>query len=405
MDQTAPAGTRSDQPPGPRPDTVATGGTGHTGSSAVLVVDADPDNTQIRVLDRTDHLLYTRDVGPLPDAHTHFCDVLAGIGRRFDIAAVGHRFPTLPEPRAGLLVDDKTARQLADPADQGARYITPPSYGLVLARTQFFCPHVACSDSAFYQPLPDELTGYPLPAGWQARYQVRRRGFHGLTHRYAVRRATELVGRAASRRLVSCCLGPTSSVAAVRDGTPVDATLGYAPGDALLGADCGTMDAGALLHLAADDRVPPNALRQLLEQNAGLHALTGRDRSPLDLVADADAGDPDAQRALRTQQHQLAGAVAGLTASLGGLDTLAFTGPLGARNRWMRHDLARRLRYLGVQVDPARNDAIRGDTTLSGRNAAVQVLLIEPRADLGIVAAVREVLGMGTTPTHMGVAA
>ncbi len=403
MNQAARDEARSTQPTGPDPGSAAAGSTSR--ASAILAVDADPDNTRIRVLDPADHLLYTRDVGPLPDAHTHFCDVLAGIGRRFDISAVGHRFPTLPEPVAGLLIDDRTARQVADPADLGARYVTPPSYGLVLARTQFYCPHVACSDSAFYQPLPDELTGYPLPAGWQARYQVRRRGFHGLTHRHAVRRAAELVGRSASQRLVSCCLGPTSSVAAVRNGVPVDATLGYAPGDALLGADCGTMDAGALLHLAADDRVPPDALRQLLEQNAGLHALTGRNRSPLELAADADSGDLDARRAVQIQQHQLAAAVAGLTASLGGLDTLVFTGPLGTRNRWMRRDLARRLRYLGVQVDPVRNDATAGDATLSTRTAPVQVLLVEPRADLGIAAAVREVLGVRTAPTRPGVAA
>ncbi|MGA8114100.1 MAG: hypothetical protein WCA46_10605 [Actinocatenispora sp.] len=343
------------------------------------------------MVDRLDRLLFTRDLGPLPEAHTHFCDVLAGIYRRFPIDVVSHRFLTVPRHRAWLLVDDDIARQLADPTELGPSFVTPPSYGLVLARTQFDCPQIACSDTAFYDPMPEERTSYPLPASWGSRHDVRRRGFHGLSHEHVARRAGQILSGAAVTRLISCHIGPTSSVTALRSGVPVDTTLGFVPGDAMLGASSGGMDAGALLRLIIEDDVAPAALRHLLEENAGMAALAGRTRTLADLVADAESGDPDAHRAVDIHQHGLAAAIAGLTASLGGLDALVFTGPYGCRDPWLRSDLARRLRYLGVRIDPARNQALRGDLVLSDPGG-VAVAVVESRLDLRMVAEARQAL-------------
>lgn len=374
-------------------------------ADTVLTIEANSEGTLLRVLDRLDRLLFTRDVGPLPEAHTHFCDVLAGIQRRFPVDAVAHRFVTLPQNRSWLIVDDDIARELADPAALGPNLVTPPSYGLVLARTQFDTPHIACSDTAFYQSLPEERTSYPLPTSFAEHHQVRRRGFHGLSHEHVARRAGQMLNSTTAARVVSCHLGHTSSVTALRSGVPVDSTLGFLPGDGLLGAHCGGLDAGALLRLIVEDEVAPDALRHVLEEKAGTAALARRDRPLADLIADAEGGDRVAHRAVDIHQHHLAAAVAGLTASVGGLDALVFTGPYGCRLPWLRSDLARRLAYLGVRLDPARNQASRGDAVLSPAGSEVAAAVIESRPDLRMVSDARQAVRAMPHRSGRGVAA
>ena len=366
--------------------------------NTILIVDAEPDNTRIRVLNRIDELVFCRELGPLPETHDQYGRLLAGLAQRFGIAAVGHRFVTAL-PRAATVVDQALARRLARPGPLGPRFLVPASHALTVARSRLPVPHVVCSDTAYYAELPPFRTGYELPPAFAERHPIRRNGFHGLTHAYAVRRATELAGeltRAPVRRLVSCHLGPTSSAVAVLDGRPVDATLGFTPTDPLVGASGGPLDAGALLHLILEEGVPAAELRHLLAARSGLAAVWGRAAGLAELVLAARTGDVPARRAVDTHQHQLATAIAGLTVALAGLDALVFTGPLGHSDGWLRADLVRRLGYLGVTVDPARNADPGDDQVLSAAGGRVAVLVVRPRADLEIAREVREALDGST---------
>ena len=91
-------------------------------------------------------------------------------------------------------------------------------------------PQVACFDTAFHATLPPEARTYALPREWNERWHLRRYGFHGLSHAYAVRRAAEILGRPLEQlRIVSCHLGAGASLAAVRDGVSVDTTMEISP--------------------------------------------------------------------------------------------------------------------------------------------------------------------------------
>jgi acetate kinase len=362
--------------------------------NTILIVDAEPDNTRIRVLNRLDELVFCRQLGPLPETHDQFGRLLAGLAQRFPIAAVGHRFVTAL-PRAATVVDQALARRLARPGPLGPRHLLPASHALTVARARLAVPHVVCSDTAYYAGLPAFRTGYPLPASFAERHPLRRNGFHGLVHAYAARRAGELASWPV-RRLISCHLGPTSSAVAVLDGRPVDATLGFTPTDPLVGASGGPLDAGALLHLILEEQVPAAELRHLLAARSGLAAVWGRPAGLVELVLAARTGDAPARRAVDTHQHQLATAIAGLTVALAGLDALVFTGPLGHADGWLRADLGRRLAYLGITVDPARNADPAADRVLSAAGERVAVLVVPPRVDLEIAREVRAVLAPST---------
>jgi acetate kinase len=154
-------------------------------------------------------------------------------------------------------------------------------------------PAVACFDTTFHATLPPAARTYAVPAEWNVRYGLRRYGFHGLSHAYAVRRAAELVGRPLEDlRIVSCHLGAGASLAAVREGRSVDTTMGFTPlAGLVMNTRPGTLDPGLLLWLLQHGGVPVAELGDVLEHSAGLRGLSGTSGDLREVLAGRDAGD------------------------------------------------------------------------------------------------------------------
>ena len=254
-------------------------------------------------------------------------------------------------------------------------------------------PAIACFDTAFHATMPAAATTYALPSEWRKRWDLRRFGFHGLSHAYATRRANQLLGGAvASRRLVTCHLGAGASLAAVLDGRSVDTTMGFTPLDGLVMATrSGSVDPGLVLWLEEHVRMPPAELAATLEHRSGLLGLAGTAdmRAIIDRAA---AGEPDARLALDVYIHRLRAGIAAMAASLGGIDALVFTGGVGERAPVVRALAAEGLGFLGVALDPARNERGPDDREIGADDAAVRTLVIVAREDLQIVHEVRGVL-------------
>jgi acetate kinase len=227
---------------------------------------------------------------------------------------------------------------------------------------------------------------------------VRRYGFHGLSHAWAARRTADLAP--AARRVVSCHLGAGASLAAVLDGRSVDTTMGFTPLDGLVMATrSGSVDPGLLLWLEEHEGLRPQEVADALEHSSGLLALAGTADMREVLARD----DPDARLAIDVYLHSLARSIAAMTAALGGLDALVFTGGVGERAPAVRAGAAARLAHLGVAVDGARNDAVSlgdgadPDAEVSADGAAVRTLVVRSREDLEVAAGVEEALGTGTS--------
>jgi acetate kinase len=259
-------------------------------------------------------------------------------------------------------------------------------------------PAVACFDTAFHASLPAAASTYALPPEWRKRWDLRRFGFHGLSHAYATRRAAELLGRPVEGlRLVTCHLGAGASLAAVRDGHSVDTTMGFTPLEGLVMATrSGSVDPGLVLWLEEHVRMPPAELASTLEHRSGLQGLAGTADMRAILAAEA-AGDEEAALAVGVYLHRLRGLIASMTAALGGLDALVFTGGVGENAPDIRGRAAESLAFLGVAVDPAANEQGTGDRDVTAAGAAVRTLVIAAREDLEIVHEVRSVLA-GAAP-------
>jgi acetate kinase len=249
-------------------------------------------------------------------------------------------------------------------------------------------PAVACFDTAFHAGLPAAAATYALPAAWRERYGLRRYGFHGLSHAYASRRATALLGLGPDARLVTCHLGAGASLAAIRGGASVDTTMGFTPLEGIVMATrSGSVDPGLVLHLVRQGMAPED-VHDALEQESGLKGLAGTGDTRELLARDDDA----ARLALDVYVHRLAGAVAAMAVAAGGLDALVFTGGIGEHAPEVRARAAAGLDFVGVALDDAANRAAGADTEIGAPGAAVRTLVVEAREDLEIARGVRSAL-------------
>jgi acetate kinase len=254
-------------------------------------------------------------------------------------------------------------------------------------------PAFACFDTAFHATLPAAAATYALPVEWRDRWQLRRYGFHGLSHGWVARRAPELLGRAAEGlRIVSCHLGAGASVCAIKDGASVDTTMGFTPLEGLVMATrSGSVDPGMLLWLLEHEQLSTSQLADALEHRSGLLGLAG---SPdmREVVDRAGWGDASASLALEVYVHRLRAGIAAMAAALDGLDALVFTGGVGEHSVEVRALAARGLGFLGVELDEARNRGAVTDGELTGPGASVRTLVLTAREDLEIARQVRTLL-------------
>jgi acetate kinase len=254
-------------------------------------------------------------------------------------------------------------------------------------------PAVACLDTAFHAGIPAPAATYALPREWRERHGLRRYGFHGLSHAYAARRAAELLGAPGdSLRVVTCHLGAGASLAAVAGGRSVDTTMGFTPLEGLVMATrSGTVDPGLLLWLVQHGGHGIEEVADALEHRSGLLGIAGS-ADMREILARAQAGDEEATLARDVYVHRLRALIAAMTATLGGLDALVFTGGVGERSSAIRTAAVEGLGFLGIAVDPTRDAAADPDADVSADGAPVRTLVVRSREDLEMARQVRAVL-------------
>ncbi len=361
----------------------------------ILVVNAGSSSLKLRVLDRDDAVVASADL-PAPRGSTDAAAVAEAIRGLGEVDAVGHRIvhggTRFAQP---VVLDAEVEAKLRALTDLAPLH-QPKSLAAVDAVRAVLpdVPAVACFDTAFHATMPAAAATYALPPEWRKRWDLRRFGFHGLSHAYATRRTTELLREppASGWRLVTCHLGAGASLAAVLDGRSVDTTMGFTPLEGLVMATrSGSVDPGLVLWLAEHAGTPPAELAATLEHRSGLLGLAGT-ADMRTIIESAAAGEPDAQLALDVYVHRLRAGIAAMAASLGGLDALVFTGGVGERAPVVRALAAGGLGFLGVALDPARNDGGPEDREIGAPGTAVRTFVILAREDLQIAHEVRGVL-------------
>jgi acetate kinase len=238
-------------------------------------------------------------------------------------------------------------------------------------------PHVACFDTAFHRRLPELAQRLPLPERyWDA--GVRRYGFHGLSYEYVVGH----LGAELGARSIIAHLGSGASLVALRDGSPVDTTMSLTPGGGLVMATrTGDLDPGVVLHLLRLEGRPED-VALILERESGLLGISGR-TGDMRVLLDASARDRRARAAIDAFVTSVAKHVGALTAVLGGLDTLVFTGGIGAGSAEIRAAVAHRLGHLGVVLSGAENEGGAARISVPDSACTVRVVTTDEEAVVG----------------------
>lgn len=315
-------------------------------------------------------------------------EVLAGV------AAVGHRIvhggPGFDRPRP---LDDDLLAALRTAAARAPLHL-PAALALVEAARRRL-PHavpVACFDGAFHAALPDEAVRLPVP---EALHEagVRRIGYHGLSFASVVAQ----LGSALPPRTVIAHLGSGASLVALRDGRPVDTTMGLTPaGGVVMATRSGDLDPGVLVHLLRLRGWDAGGLEAFVNRECGILGVAGGHDGVRGVLA-RRREDPRADLAARVFARSVRKAVGALAAVLGGLDLLVFTGGVGERAGALRGEICEGLEHLGVDPEEARRgpppDA---GAPVPGRGCATRVVATdEERVMAGQVAGLRAVSRAG----------
>jgi acetate kinase len=236
-------------------------------------------------------------------------------------------------------------------------------------------PQVAVFDTAFYADLPTVATQYALPQALVTRLGLRRYGFHGLAHRAMWQRWSALAAeRRGSGRIISLQLGSGCSITAIRDGRPLDTSMGFSPLEGLVMATrSGDVDASALLHIQRTDGSPAEQLEALLNQRSGLLGMSGVSGDLRELLASTD---PRARLAIDLYCYRAQKYLGAYLAVLGGVDAIVFGGGVGEHLAAIRQQILAGLEWSGIALAPALNATAIGNEARIDAGGGVGVWVI-----------------------------
>jgi len=231
-------------------------------------------------------------------------------------------------------------------------------------------PHVAVFDTAFFQQLPDRSALYALETETAEKYSVRRYGAHGTSHQFVSHNG--------------------ASVSAVKNGKPIDTSMGLTPLEGLvMGTRTGDIDPAVVFHLQRVAGMSVDEVDTLFNKKSGMKGMTGESdmRSVWDMIHNDD--DPEAQQRARTAMdvyiNRLLKYVGSYTAELGGLDVITFTAGIGENDAAVRRELAEALAPFGVKIDVEANKVRSGEPrVVSAADSAVTIYVFPTNEELAI---------------------
>jgi acetate kinase len=352
--------------------------THHQGSAELKVATADGVSLEETLKsesrsEATDHMLRT-----LWSGKTKI------IAQPSDIDVVGHRVVHGGlEFEQSTFVTPKVKAAIARLAELAPAH-NPANLEGIVAIEQILgaVPQVAVFDTAFHAQIPKTAAIYPGPYEWFEE-NIRRYGFHGISHQYCAARAAEILDRDLNElRLVTCHLGNGCSLAAIRGGRSVNTTMGFTPLEGLMmGSRAGSIDPGLLLHLLRQPNYSVDKLDRMLNQESGLKGISGISSDLREILGAMAQGKARAQLAFNAYVHSLRSHMGAMLGSLGGLDALVFTAGVGEHAAQVRAAACEAFTFLGLKLDPEKNAQSRLDWDIAAPDSTVRVLVIHTEED------------------------
>jgi len=272
----------------------------------------------------------------------------------------------------------------------------PPSLEGIAAAKELLSdeiPQIAVFDTAFHARLPLYAALYPIPLELSERYQIRRYGFHGISHEYLWKKYAEAhPEKKKDGKVITLHLGGGCSLAAIKGGRSVDTTMGFTPLDGLMMATrSGGIDPAIVAFLSEKEKKSPSEIISILNHQSGLLGISGKTGNMQALLAETDER---AKLATDMFLHSLLKATSAFVGVLGGVDAFIFGGGIGENSPAIRGHLLKALSWLNVSLDERKNEQCTGLNLgkvrmISTEASAIQTFVVATDENLAIAEEVR----------------
>jgi acetate kinase len=260
----------------------------------------------------------------------------------------------------------------------------PPYIGAMrlLAEKLPDIPLVAAFETNFHATVAPRLCAYAIPHQWAEELPIRKWGFHGASHRYIAQRTAQLLDQP-NQRIISCHLGGSSSLCAIRDGQSVATSMGMSPQSGIPQNNrVGDLDPFTLPLIMQHTGKSLEEVLQVLAQEAGLLGISGRSGDIRDLEQAAAEGDHRSRLALDVYTAEVRRFLGGLLVELGGVDVLVFTGGIGENGVGIRAAVCQDLNQLGISLDAQANQSAQGECEIGARDSQTRVWVVPTNEEL-----------------------
>ena len=305
------------------------------------------------------------------------------LGEVSEVAAIGFKAVLAGRLSGVRRVDEELLAAMERLADVAPAH-NPPYARAMRELNEAFpdIPLVAALETGFHDSIPPENRLYAVPMEWKEKYDVQRWGFHGASHRYIAGRTAEIIERD-DLRIISCHLGGSSSLCAIRSGESVANSLGMSPQTGLPHNNrVGDFDPFALPVLM---RASGKSLEELLNDLAtqsGLLGVSGTSGDVRDLEQAAEAGDERADLALKLFVSSIRHYLGGQMTLLGGVDAIVFTGGIGENSNRIRNAVLHDMQWAGVHLSSERNNNVEGEARIASDDSNVDIWVIPTNEEL-----------------------
>jgi acetate kinase len=307
-----------------------------------------------------------------------------------EIDAVGHRVVNGGEKfNKSVLITDEVQAAIEKYIDLAPLHNPANLKGIYAIKTLMpGKPQVAVFDTAFHQTIPKKAFMYAIPYSLYNKYGIRRYGYHGISHYYISKRACEMLQvDINTQRIITVHLGNGASIAAIKNGVSVDTSMGFTPIEGLImGTRSGDLDIGVITYIMDKEEIGISQIGTMLNKQSGMLGITGIS-SDMREIEDAAYKDKNERAILGLEMYdyRVKKYIGSYAAAMGGVDLIIFAGGVGENAPETRESVCQGLEFLGVEIDPSRNNGLRSkEAVISKDGAKVKVLVVPTNEELVI---------------------
>lgn len=303
-----------------------------------------------------------------------------------EIEGIGHRMVQGGSYFDSSVLATKENIKIVEELSPLAPLHNPPALKALLSAKEIFknAQQVLVFDTAFHQTIEEENYVYPLPYEWFTKYNIRRYGFHGTSHKYITLRMKEILEKEDSK-LIVCHIGNGASISAIKNGKCIDTSMGFTPNAGLMmGTRCGDIDPTIVTYIMKETGITPQVMDNVLNKESGLLGVSGLSSDSRDIEKGINDSDPRCILAQNIYNNKVVDFIAKYYVELGGADAIIFTAGVGENSISFRKAVIDKLNVLGIKLDEEKNQIRGKETLISTNDSTVKVYVIPTNEELMI---------------------